>query len=138
MDDPPHAGLASAAHRIGRDGASVPVHTITADETAAFKAKMNRERALKGLPPLPADDDARSQGWVPNAPPPTPEPVSSMSTPKSADARVDGAVAININVAKDGKPVSETFRSLSFGEPRVPGSGGTLPKNNRVEWSHTV
>ena len=138
MDDPPHAGLASAAHRIGRDGASVPVHTITADETAAFKAKMNRERALKGLPPLPADDDARSQGWVPNAPPPTPEPVSSMSTPKSTDARVDGAVAININVAKDGKPVSETFRSLSFGEPRVPGSGGTLPKNNRVEWSHTV
>ena len=75
---------------------------------------------------------------MPNAPPPTPEPVSSMSTPKSADARVDGAVAININVAKDGKPVSETFRSLSFGEPRVPGSGGTLPKNNRVEWSHTV
>lgn len=138
MDDPPHAGLASAAHRIGRDGASVPVHTITANETAAFKAQMNRERALKGLPPLPADDDARSQGWVPNAPPPTPDPVSSMSTPKSTDARVDGAVAININVAKDGKPVSETFRSLSFGEPRVPGSGGTLPKNNRVEWSHTV
>jgi hypothetical protein len=73
-----------------------------------------------------------------NKPPATPDVVMDMSTPKSTDARVDGAVAININVAKDGKPVSETFRSLSFGEPRVPGSGGTLPKNNRVEWSHTV
>lgn len=73
-----------------------------------------------------------------NKPPATPDAVMDMSTPKSTDARVDGAVAININVAKDGKPVSETFRSLSFGEPRVPGSGGTLPKNNRVEWSHTV
>ena len=71
-------------------------------------------------------------------PPPTPDPVASMTTPSAANARVDGQVSVNINVAKDGKPVSESFRALSFGEPRVPGSGGTLPKNNRVEWSNTV
>ena len=106
----------------GQKKPGMPVHTITDEERAWRKENyeiMARDRAGQAAPP-------------------TPDPVSSMSTPKSTDARVDGAVAININVAKDGKPVSETFRSLSFGEPRVPGSGGTLPKNNRVEWSHTV
>lgn len=113
------------------------VHTITDEERAWRKENyemMARDRQAQA-------NGVRTfgiNGPVNPAPPPTPDPVFSMSTPKSTDARVDGAVAININVAKDGKPVSETFRSLSFGEPRVPGSGGTLPKNNRVEWSHTV
>jgi hypothetical protein len=61
-----------------------------------------------------------------------------MVNPATPNPRVDGQVNVNINVAKDGKPVSETFRALSFSEPRVPGSGGTMPKNNRVEWSNTV
>jgi hypothetical protein len=61
-----------------------------------------------------------------------------MYEPSATNARVDGQVAVNINVARDGKPISESFRALSFGEPRVQGSGGTMPRNNRVEWSHTV
>ena len=71
-------------------------------------------------------------------PPATPDPVLGMATSKSADARLDGAVDVTINVAKDGKPVAQNFRSFSVGEPQTPGSGGTKPSINRTEWSYNV
>ena len=131
---PAHAvdlvGLAPAQGLTGPREQNVGVSVVgdrpISDEERAAVQRSVREQEAK-------DAAAKAQ-----TAPPTPDPVIGMSTPKSADARVDGQVAININVAKDGKPVSESFRALSFGEPRVPGSGGTAPARNRVEWSNTV
>ena len=131
---PAHAvdlvGLAPAQELTGPREQNVGVSVVgdrpISDEERAAVQRSVREQEAK-------DAAAKAQ-----TAPPTPDPVIGMSTPKSADARVGGQVAININVAKDGKPVSESFRALSFGEPRVPGSGGTAPARNRVEWSNTV
>jgi hypothetical protein len=160
---PQHAqDLAVLAPRLGDNGPRqqvLPTTTINSEEAKAgltpeqrarldetLKAAEARDAAAKAAG-KPAYDGIRDfgnrngMGAMPDpmaSPPPTPDPVVSMTNPTAANARVDGQVSVNINVAKDGKPVSESFRALSFGEPRVPGSGGTMPKNNRVEWSNTV
>ncbi len=158
---PKHAqDLAVLAPRLGDNGPRqqvLPTTTINPEETKAgmtpeqrarldetLKAAEARDAAAKAAG-KPAYDGIRDFGQregvrpdPPATPPPTPEPVITMVNPATPNPRVDGQVNVNINVAKDGKPVSETFRALSFSEPRVPGSGGTMPKNNRVEWSNTV
>lgn len=69
-------------------------------------------------------------------PPRTPPEVAPGGSQANA-ASVNGSVAVNINVAKDGRPLESSAHQLSFGgEPRVYGSGGSQP--SRVEWSRTV
>lgn len=71
-------------------------------------------------------------------PPRTPPEVATPAGDAQASAAsVNGSVAVNINVAKDGRPVETSAHQLSFGgQPQVAGSAGSQP--SRVEWSRTV
>lgn len=87
------------------------------------------------------DDVARMRPRNPldTAQPPRtpPEVATPAGSTQASAASVNGSVAVNINVAKDGRPVETSAHQLSFGgQPQVAGSAGSQP--SRVEWSRTV
>jgi hypothetical protein len=134
VERPRHADMRARERADMAENYASYIHDFPAAPSGAPPAPT--EATAAGAPASPPT--AASLDWQKVIPPRTPDLVLDQSMPRYPDARIDGQVAVNINVAKDGRPVSESFRALSFGEPRVQGSGGTMPRNNRVEWSHTV
>ena len=81
-------------------------------------------------------EDADRAARAPKAPPVPTEAATNINGPTTT-ANVNGQVGININVARDGRPVESSAHQLAFrGEPNIYGSGGS--QQNRVEWSRTV